>query len=107
MESIHEIISFRFKDENSRDEQFAAMAEINVLMLAQVGLISRETFYSDRDDSWVTLVGWEDEGSIDAAGLQVETNERAMSLFARFDPDSMRYARYRSVTSTQEQHEVS
>jgi hypothetical protein len=97
--SVHEFTSFRFKPGFDRDAQFAVMAEVEPVMLAQAGLELRETFYSERDDSWVSHLVWEDEEAIDAATVRVENDPHAVELFDHFDLGSMRYARYGAVAS--------
>jgi hypothetical protein len=99
MEEVHEFISYRFQAGIEREAQFATMAELEPLMLSQAGLKLRETFYSERDDSWVTHLIWADEAALDAAGPRVEADPTAMSHFKRFDADSMRYARFRAIAS--------
>jgi hypothetical protein len=97
--SVHEFTSFRFKPGFDRDAQFAVMAEVEPVMLAQEGLELRETFYSERDDSWVSHLVWVDEESIDAAGTRVESDPHAIALFDHFDLESMHYARFIAVAS--------
>src|ERR1700761_2043083 len=101
MEEVHEFISFRFGAGIDRDTQFATMAELEPLMLAQAGLKLRETFYSERDGSWITHLAWVDEAALDAAEPRVEGDPRAMTLFAQFDSDSMRYARFSAVAKVE------
>jgi hypothetical protein len=94
MADVHELAAFRFRPGFGPDRQFETMRELEPLMTAQPGLILREYFYSDRDRSWVTHLVWADEDSVDAAGPRMEADPAAMSLLERFDPESMRYARY-------------
>ncbi|HEY0280878.1 MAG TPA: hypothetical protein VGC32_21645 [Solirubrobacterales bacterium] len=83
MEEVHEFISYGFGADIESDAQFATMAELEPPMLAQERLRLR-------------LV-WADEAALDAAEPRVEADPRAMALFSRFDLDSMRYARFKSV----------
>jgi hypothetical protein len=99
MKDLHEFISFRFRPEFDRDAQFLTMEELQPVMLAQPGLLLREWFYSERDDSWVTHMVWADEYALEAAEPAVESNEHAMELLSRLDPATMRYAKFEKVGS--------
>jgi hypothetical protein len=101
MADVHELVSFRFRPGSDRDLQFETMRDLEPLMLAQPGLHLREYFFSERDGVWVTHLVWVDETSIDAAGPRLEADPCAMELFDRFDPTSMRYARFERVGRTE------
>jgi quinol monooxygenase YgiN len=99
MKDLHEFISFRFRPEFDRDEQFKTMEELQPLMGQQPGFLRRDWFYSERDGSWVSHIVWTDEAALDAATAIIEANPNSMALLARFDPASMRYAKFEQVGS--------
>lgn len=101
MADVHELVSFGFRPECDRGLQFETMRDLEPLMLAQPGLLMREYFYSERDRVWVTHAVWVDEESIDAAGPRLEAEPAVAELFDRFDPGSMRYARFERIGRTE------
>jgi hypothetical protein len=100
MADVHELVSFKFRSGLDREAQFQTMRDLEPLMTAQPGLRLREYFYSARDRVWVTHAVWVDEASIDAAGPRLEADPAAVELFDRFDPGSMRYARFERIGRT-------
>jgi hypothetical protein len=97
MADVHELVSFKFRPDFDRDLQFETMSDLEPLMLAQPGLRLREYFYSERDVVWVTHLVWADEASIDAATPRLEADPFAVELIDRFDPASVRYARFERI----------
>jgi hypothetical protein len=94
--AIHEFVVLKFKDGFDLDAQVETMRELDPILAALDGFVSREYFFSDADQRWVDHVVW---ASLEAATASEEVldDPAASRLFARFDPASIVFGRYGKV----------
>jgi len=99
-EDAFEIISMKFKDEVSFEEQKQAMSTLNSIVTTFEGFKARDYFYSEENQRWIDFIVWTDLSLAKKASTIVMNNPTATAVFALMEEESMIFSYYRKTKSS-------
>lgn len=99
--NIFEIVTFKFKENISMDDQKKALEKLNTCVKKFEGFISREYYFSKENKSWVDSVVWKSSDYAKKAAKQVMDDPEAAKIFSLMDEKSMMFSHYERVGGTQ------
>lgn len=92
-----EIVSLKFQDGVSLNEQHTLMAQLNAVVQRISGFRAREYYYSADNGRWVDLVIWSDLQRAREASEALLKDPQAGALFARLEQQSLSFAHYERI----------
>ncbi len=99
-EDTFEIVSFKFKENVSMEDQKMALEKLNVCVKKYEGFKSREYYFSKDSNSWIDSVVWvSSEKAKNAADLIMKDPE-ARKIFSLMDDKSIVFSHYERVGGT-------
>ena len=90
----HEIVSFRFKDEVSSEDQKLMMGVLNEKLVSYDGFLSRDYYYSVDNGRWIDFVLWSDESLAKKASESIVNDPQAGSVLSQIDEKTMIFSHY-------------
>ena len=90
----HEIVSFRFRDEVSLEDQKLMMSILNEKLVSYEGFISRDYYYSVDNGRWIDFVVWSDVKLAKKASEAVMSDPKAGAIFSKIDDKTMIFSHY-------------
>jgi len=96
-EDVFEIVSMKFKDDVSLEEQKQAMSTLNTVVAKFEGFKARDYFYSEENQRWVDFVVWSDLVLAKKASESVMSNPEATALFSLIEEQSMIFSHYSRI----------
>jgi len=94
---VFEIVSTKFKEGISMDEQKRAMANLNEVVKQFEGFKSRDYFYSADSGRWVDFVVWSDHELALKASESAMRDPKAGEVFKLMDDSSSIFSHYERV----------
>lgn len=94
---VFEIVSSKFKDTVTLEEQKAQMAQLNEIVSKFEGFKSRDYFYSEENGRWIDFIVWNDLNLAIAASKQAMNDPVARSIFMNIEENSMIFSHYQRV----------
>lgn len=92
-----EIVSFRFKDEVSFEDQRLLMSVLNEKLVDYDGFNSRDYYYSVENRRWLDFVVWSDVTLAKTASESMMNDPQAVSVFSKIDEKTMIFSHYEKV----------
>lgn len=97
---IFEIVTFKFKENVSMEDQKKALEKLNTCVKKYEGFKSREYFFSKESNSWIDSVVWTSSENAKKAAEQVMKDPEAGKIFSLMDDKSMVFSHYEKVGGT-------
>lgn len=96
-EDVFEIVSTKFKEGISLEEQKQSMAKLNQVVGQFPGFRSRQYYYSSESGRWIDVVLWTDIESAKKASEQAMINPTSSEVFVKMDESSTIFSYYEKV----------
>lgn len=93
----HEIVSFRFKDDISLEDQKLLMCVLNEKLVSYDGFNSRDYYYSVENGRWIDFVVWSDVNLAKRASESILNDPQAGSVFSKIDEKTIIFSHYERV----------
>lgn len=94
---VFEIVSTKFKEGISIEEQQRAMANLNEVVKQFEGFKSRDYYYSADNGRWVDFVVWSDHELALKASESAMSDPKAGEVFTLMDESSSIFSHYERV----------
>lgn len=92
-----EIVSFKFKDNTSFEEQNNLMVQLNDIVKKFDGFKSRDFYFSEDNGRWIDCVIWSDAGLAKLASESVMSDPAAGVVFSKIDEASIIFSHYQWI----------
>lgn len=92
-----EIVSMKFKDGISIEDQKASMEKLNSVVKKFEGFKSRDYYYSEENGRWFDFVVWSDLKLAKRASEQAMKDPVAGEVFMKMDEKTMIFSHYNRV----------
>lgn len=92
-----EVVSSKFKDGISLEDQKQLMIKLNDIVKAFDGFKSRDYYYSVENGRWIDFVVWESSEKAKKASEKAMQNPEAGKVFSQIDEKSMIFSHYDRV----------
>jgi hypothetical protein len=92
-----EIVSFKFEDTVSFEEQKRLMSELNKIVIKVDGFKSRDYYYSAESSRWIDSVIWTDLNLAKKGAEEVIKNPKAQETFAKIEKKTLSYSHYARI----------
>lgn len=92
-----EVVSTKFKEGISQEEQKRLMAKLNEIVKNFDGFKSRDYYYSSENGRWIDFVVWESLEQAKKASEQAMQNPEAGKVFSQIDEKSMIFSHYQRI----------
>ena len=96
-EDAFEIISMKFKDKISFEEQKQAMSTLNSVVTTFKGFKARDYFYSEENQRWIDFIVWSDLSLAKKASESAMKNPIATDVFALMEEKNMIFSYYSRI----------
>ena len=93
----YEIVSYRYKDGISFEEQRRSTDSLNAIVAEFAGFKSRTFYYSEDSQRWFDLVTWESLDDARSASEQAMKNPEALRGFGLMDEESMIFSHFKMM----------
>ncbi|EQC47384.1 hypothetical protein [Bacteriovorax sp. Seq25_V] len=94
---IFEIVTFKFKENVSMEDQKKALEKLNTCVKKYEGFKSREYYFSKDSNTWVDSVVWTSSENAKKAAEQVMKDPEAGKIFSMIDDKSIVFSHYERV----------
>ena len=92
-----EIVSTKFIEGITLDEQKKAMTELNQFIQNFDGFKSRNYYYSEKESRWVDFILWNDEESANAASEEMMQIPEVTKIFSMLDMEATSFSCYHQI----------
>jgi len=99
-EDVFEIVSFKFKENVSMEDQKKALEKLNTCVKKYEGFKSREYYFSKESNSWIDSVVWTSSEDAKKAAEQIMKDPETGKIFSLMDDKSMVFSHYERVGGT-------
>ena len=97
---VFEIVSTKFKEGTSIEEQKRAMAKLNDVVKQFEGFKSRDYYYSADNGRWIDFVVWSDQELAVKASESAMNDPKAGEVFSLMDENTMIFSHYEIMGGT-------
>ncbi|NQZ02235.1 MAG: hypothetical protein HRT45_16375 [Bdellovibrionales bacterium] len=95
---IFEVVSAKFVEGTSYEEQKDLMGQLNEVVKGFRGFKSRDYYYSKENGRWIDFVVWTDLASAKAASEQAMKDPKAGAVFSKMEEKSMIFSHYERIS---------
>jgi hypothetical protein len=93
----YEIVSYRYKDGVSFEEQRRSTDSLNAIVAEFNGFKSRAFYYSEESQRWFDFVTWESLEHAKSASEQAMKNPEALRVFGLMNEESMIFSHFKKM----------